>query len=153
MKHNMIETIMGMVVLVIAGFFVVFAYSRSQLHPTNGYNLIAKFERIDGLAVGSDVRLSGVKIGSIINQIVDPKTYLAVVTFNVGSFIKLPKDTSAEIVSDGFLGNKYLALVPGGADEIIPFGGEIVHTQSSISLEAMIGQVIFSKPKGKSKKK
>ncbi len=149
MRHNIIETVMGVVVLVIAGFFVVFAYSRSQLPTTDGYSLTAKFERIDGLSIGSNVSLSGVRIGTVVAHSLDPQTYLAVVRFTVALGIKLPQDTSAEIISDGFFGNKYIALVPGGSDNIILPGGEIVHTQSSVSLEAMIGQVIFSKPKKK----
>ncbi len=151
MRHNLIETIMGTVVLVVAGFFIVFAYSRSQIIPVNGYNLTAKFERIDGLNVGSDVRMSGVKIGTVISQHIDPKTFLAIVQLSLSSDINLPTDSSAEIVSEGFLGSKYLAIIPGANDRTIPLGGEIMHTQSSISLEAMIGQVIFSSPKNKKK--
>ena len=145
MKHNIIETIMGFFVLAIAGFFIVFAYSSSQIDTTDGYNLSAKFARIDGVQVGTDVRLSGVAIGKVSDIKLDPQTYQAVLTMDIAHGIKLPKDSSAEILSSGLLGSKYIALVPGGDDDYLQAGDEITFTQAAISLEAMIGQVIFSK--------
>jgi phospholipid/cholesterol/gamma-HCH transport system substrate-binding protein len=97
------------------------------------------------LQVGSDVRLSGVKVGLISDITVDPSTFMAQVKFSLRDEIKLPVDSSAEIVSDGLLGGKYLALVPGGDEETLSSGSEIAYTQASVSLEAMIGQLIFSK--------
>ena len=144
MKHNMIETIMGFVVLLIAGFFLVFAYTSSQYRPQEGYILLAQFSRIDGIQAGSDIRLSGVKMGTVKEIKVDPNTYLAVISLSIDPQIKLPKDTSAEIVSDGLLGSKYVALVPGGDETYLRNGDQIAYTQSAISLEAMIGQLIFS---------
>jgi phospholipid/cholesterol/gamma-HCH transport system substrate-binding protein len=143
-NHNIIETLVGAIVIVVAGFFLIFAYSSSHI-DTNGYSLNAKFDRIDGLNVGGDVRISGVKVGTVTHQSIDPKTFLATVIFTVEPNLKLPTDTSAEIVSAGLLGGKYLALIPGGSDEFLSKGSEIVYTQASVSLEAMIGQLIFSK--------
>lgn len=145
MRNNVIETVMGAVVLMIAGFFLAFAYTNSGHHASlNSTRYHAAFDRVDGLTTGSDVRMSGVKVGTITEMTIDPKTYLAHVTLSVNSDIKIPKDSSAEIVSDGLMGGKYLALVPGGDDEILKPDAEIEHTQSSVSLEAMIGQLIFS---------
>ena len=149
MRNNVIETVMGAVVLMIAGFFLTFAYTNSGYRTTNdSISYHGVFDRVDGLVVGGDVRMSGVKIGSIREMSIDPNTYLANVTFTVNSQIKIPKDSSAEIVSDGIMGGKYLALVPGGDDEMLKADAQIEHTQSSVSLEAMIGQLIFS-PKNK----
>jgi phospholipid/cholesterol/gamma-HCH transport system substrate-binding protein len=145
MKHNVIETVMGFFVLAIAGFFLAFAYTSSQVDTTDGYKLTAKFARIDGLQVGSDIRLSGVAIGKVSNIKIDPETYQAVLTMDIEHRIKLPKDSSAEILSSGLLGSKYIALVPGGDEAFLAAGDEVSFTQASISLEAMIGQVIFSK--------
>lgn len=145
MKHNVIETVMGFVVLTIAGFFLSFAYFSSKIDTTNGYSLSAKFSRIDGVQVGSDVRLSGVAIGKVSDVKIDPETYQAILTMDIEPSIKLPKDSSAEIISGGLLGSKYIALVPGGDDNFLKAGDEVTFTQASISLEAMIGQVIFSK--------
>jgi phospholipid/cholesterol/gamma-HCH transport system substrate-binding protein len=99
MKHNAIETIMGAVVLVIAAFFIIFAYRTSGFDDDHKIAYSANFDRIDGLVVGSDVRISGIKVGTVKGTLVDPKTYLAKVVFTVDPDIKLPKDSSAEIDS------------------------------------------------------
>lgn len=144
MKNNLIETVMGGVVLLIAIFFLTFAYMSSGYKNGEGVPYWAQFDRIDGLFVGSDVRMSGVKVGTIKKVDINPQTYLAVVHFTSAPDIALPKDSSAEILSDGLMGNKYLALIPGGEEENLPENAEIKHTQSAISLEGMIGQLIFS---------
>jgi phospholipid/cholesterol/gamma-HCH transport system substrate-binding protein len=144
MKTNLLEVVMGAVVLVVCAVFVVFVYSTSQWQPSQGYEIIAKFDRIDGLMPGSEVRLSGVKVGTVKTIYLDPDTYLAVVHVIVGPDVSLPKDSAAEIVSESLLGGKFLALVPGGEEEILPAGGQIMHTQSPVSLESLIGQFIFS---------
>jgi phospholipid/cholesterol/gamma-HCH transport system substrate-binding protein len=144
MSRNAIETIMGAVVLVIAALFLFFAYSTSQIRRTAGYEVTASFDRVDGIRDGGDVRISGIKVGSIVSQTLDPKTYLAVIRMTIDPSVKLPTDTVAQIASSGLLGDKYLSLVPGGADETIPPGGRIQFTQPAISLESLIGQYIFS---------
>ncbi len=151
MRHNLIETIMGGVVLLIAGFFLVFAYSSSGYKQRDGHDYFAQFDRVDGLTQGADVKISGVKVGVVRSLTIDPKTFLAKVEFSVTQDVKLPVDSSAEIVSDGLMGGKYIALVPGGDDQDLKPGEQIKHTQSSVSLEGMIGQLIFSN-KGGAKK-
>lgn len=143
-KNNLIEAVMGAVVLLVAGFFLAFAYSNSHLTAPEGYALKARFDRADGIIVGSDVRLSGVKVGEVTEMTLDPTTYLAVVTFQVDPKVRLPTDTLVEILGSGLMGNKFLALVPGGDEQFISPQGEIKHTQSSVSLESLIGQFIFS---------
>jgi phospholipid/cholesterol/gamma-HCH transport system substrate-binding protein len=146
MRGNVIETVMGAVVIVVAALFLVFAYKTSQLRTVTGYEVSAEFSRIDGIRLGSDVRISGIKIGSVSAQELDPKSYLAVIRMTIDPAVKLPDDTVAEIISAGLLGDKYLSLVPGGSDKDIPPGGKIKYTQSSVSLENLIGQMIFSTP-------
>src|SRR5438270_13264664 len=97
MKGNVIETVMGAVVLVVAAVFLFFAYSTSQFRSVSGYEVTANFERIDGIKEGSDVRIGGIKIGSIVAATLDPKTFLADVRISVERSIKLPDDTCAEI--------------------------------------------------------
>ncbi len=150
MKTNLLEVIMGAVVLVVCGFFVILAYSSSQWQSTEGYVVTAKFDRIDGIMRGSDVRLSGVKVGTVKDIKLDPNTYLAVVHIALSPDVSLPSDSAAEIVSDGLLGGKYMALVPGGDDSLIPAGGEIMHTQAAVSLESLIGKFMFSADEKKS---
>lgn len=152
MGNNVIETLAGAVVLVVAGFFMWFAYTGTHFSQTQGYPLYAQFDRIDGLNTGSDVKISGVKVGIVSHQELDPKTFMAKVQVTVDSSIQLPKDSIAEIVSDGLLGGKYLALVPGGDDETLKPNEMIRHTQASVSLESMIGQLIFSKDEDKKEK-
>ena len=149
MRGNVIETVMGAVVLLVAALFLVFAYKTSQLRQVPGYQLSADFERVDGIRQGGDVRISGIKVGSILSETLDPKTFLADVTISIDPSIRLPDDTVAEIISAGLLGDKYLSLVPGGSDKMIAPGGKIKYTQSSVSLENLIGQMIFSAPGGK----
>ena len=144
MHRNVIETIIGAVVLVVAGFFLVFAYSSANLRAVEGYELLARFDRVDGLEVGSDVRISGVKVGSVVGQRLDEMTYLAEVRMTIDPTIQLPTDTVAVVTSESLLGGKFLALDPGGAEDMIPAGGVIQYTQSVPGLEQLLGQVIFS---------
>ena len=144
MRKNLIETVMGAVVLVVAGFFLVFAYTTADLEAIPGYTVTAKFDRVDGLNPGSDVRMSGIKIGSVLSQTLDPTEYLAVVKLSIDNKVKLPTDTSASITADSLLGSKYMNLSPGGEEAMIKPGGTIQHTQGSIDLFAIIGQLIFS---------
>lgn len=144
MRGNVVEALLGAVVLVVAAGFLVFAYSSTEVGSVEGYEVSAKFDRVDGLVVGSDVRLGGIKIGTIVDQTLEPDTYLAVVRMSIDPDIRLPTDSSAEIVSDGLLGGRYLSLVPGGAEEMLAMGDEIRFTQSPVSLESLIGRLIFS---------
>ena len=143
MERNVIETILGGVVILIAGMFLIFAYSNSDLRPVEGYRVIAKFNSIDGLTVGNDVRIGGVKVGSVVEQRVDQEDYLAVVTMTVRPDIKLPKNTLVTISSDGLLGGKYIKLEPNTDGEILASGGELTSTRDVISLEELLGKVIF----------
>jgi phospholipid/cholesterol/gamma-HCH transport system substrate-binding protein len=144
MRSNIIEAVMGTIVLIIASFFLVFAYTSSQATVSHGYQLKARFDRIDGLLVGNDVRVSGVKVGLVKSIRIDPKTYLAEVTMTVQDSVQIPKDSSAEIISESLMGGKYIALVPGGDESYIAPEGIVVNTQSAISLEGLIGKYIFS---------
>ncbi|MBV9862927.1 MAG: outer membrane lipid asymmetry maintenance protein MlaD [Alphaproteobacteria bacterium] len=144
MSGNVIETVMGAVVLVAAALFLFFAYSTSQVRAVQGYEVVAQFDRVDGIRDGGDVRISGIKVGSILGETLDPKTFLADVRMSIDPSIRLPDDTVAEIISAGLLGDKYMSLVPGGSDRQIPPGGRIKYTQSPVSLENLIGQMIFS---------
>lgn len=143
MNRNIIETIMGAVVLLVAVFFLAFAYSSSSTGGVDGYEVTAKFGRVDGLVSGSDVRLSGIKVGSIVDQRLDLQTFQAVLRLSIRDDIKLPADTAARILSDGLLGGNYLSLEPGGADEIIEAGGEISVTQDPVNIADLLGRFVF----------
>jgi phospholipid/cholesterol/gamma-HCH transport system substrate-binding protein len=152
MTGNVIETVMGAVVLAVAAFFLFFAYSTSQVRAVQGYEVTAHFDSVAGIRDGSDVRIAGVKVGSIVSEKLDPKTFLATVRMSIDPAYQLPDDTVAEIVSAGLLGDRFMALVPGGSEHMIPPGGRIKFTQSPVSLENLIGQMIFSQPGAAQKK-
>lgn len=144
MQHNVVETVLGAVVLIVAVVFLGWAYSRSNAGDPGGYQLVASFDRVDGLDVGADVRLSGIKIGKILEESLDLDTYRARVRFSVRQGVELPTDSSAAVVSASLLGGKYLALTPGADDRMLEDGEEITLTQSSVNLEDLIGRYIFS---------
>ncbi len=148
MRGNLVETLMGAFVLVVALGFMGFVYARADLGTVRGYELVAKFERIDGLIIGGDVLLGGIKVGSIVDQSLDPETYLAVVRLSIDRAILLPDDSFAKVASNGLLGDKFLALVPGGSEEMLGPGDEIMFTQGSIDLVDLFAKAIFSQASG-----
>jgi phospholipid/cholesterol/gamma-HCH transport system substrate-binding protein len=144
--RNWAEIATGAVILVVAALFLAYAISQSgrSLGGGGGISLTARFDRIDGLAPGADVRIGGVKVGSVVEQHIDPRSYLAVLRLTVQPDIAIPEDSSAEITSESLLGGKYVNLVPGGSDSMLKDGAEITITQSAVSLEALLGRFIFS---------
>ena len=143
-RHGIAEVLTGAVVLLVAAAFLGYAIANSGRSATAGYTLYAKFEHIDGLGVGADVRLAGVKVGSVNQERIDPQSFQAVVTLSVRDDIKLPKDSAAIVTSESLLGGKYLSLQAGGDETILQPGQSITITQSSVSLEELLGKFIFS---------
>ena len=142
-RHSAIEVATGAAVLLVAGGFLVYALANTGQRFGTGYRLQASFDQADGLSVGSEVRIAGVKIGSVDAIRLDTATYQARVTFDVQRDVSLTTDSSATIASDGLLGGKYLALATGGEDTRLKPGGIITITQGSVNLEALIGKYIF----------
>ncbi len=143
MGRNAIETVLGAVVLAVAGMFVFFAYNTAQVEAVNGYNVSAAFYKVGGLSTGSDVRVSGIKVGTVISRQLDLETYNAVVTMSISSDVKLPVDTVAAIGSEGILGGMYVRLQPGQEKSYIESGGAITKTKDYRSLEDQVGEIIF----------
>ena len=144
MNRNVIETVMGGVVLLVAAGFVVLAFQSGTVNNRSGYQLSAEFDNASGLAPGAEVRMSGVKIGVVTTQSLDPNTFFAVVTMNIDEEIQLPRDTSARILADGLLGSNFVSLEPGGEIENLSDGDQITFTQGSINVVDLIGRFIFS---------
>jgi len=144
MRRNVIETVMGGVVLIVAAMFVGIAFQSGTVTAPDGYQLVAKFDDASGLGPGSEVRMSGVKIGTVHSQDLDPETFFAVVTLNISDSYKMPRDTSARIIADGLLGSNFIALEPGGDEEMLEPGEEITFTQGSINVVDLLGRFIFS---------
>ncbi len=143
MKNNYFEASVGAIVLVIAAVFLVYTFTTANMKSIDGYQVFAEFDRVDGLTVGSDVRMSGIKIGTVLSQKLNIETYGAIISIELNKDIKLPIDSSAQIISDGLLGSKFLALIPGSDIEYIDPGGTIEFTQSPIILENLLGQFLF----------
>lgn len=143
MRRNVLETVMGAVVLLVAAVFVSFAYEMTQARSTPGYTLNATFGKVGGLAVGSDVRISGIKIGAVTDRHLDTKSFDALVTMTIAQDVALPEDTIASIASEGPLGGRYVRLEPGNAATPIPAGGRIRETRGFRSLEDQVGEIIF----------
>ena len=144
MSGNLVETLIGALVLAVAGGFLFMAYSRTDVGDVQGYRLTAQFEKVDGISVGSDVMLGGIKIGSVVGQRLDTQTFLAVLDLSLSDSIKLPTDSSIKVASDGLLGDKYLSVEPGGEIETLKAGEEIRYTQGSVDLTELIGKAIYS---------
>ena len=143
MHRNVIETVMGAVVMLVAIGFVVFAFRASGISADGGYRVTAVFNDASGLAVGTDVRMAGVKVGTVIGQSLDTETYQANIVLEIDESIKLPSDSSARILPDGLLGGNFISLEPGAEEDLIPNGGRIEFTQSAINVVELLGRFIF----------
>jgi phospholipid/cholesterol/gamma-HCH transport system substrate-binding protein len=144
MQHNLVETLVGAFVIAVSAIFLSYGYSVSDMSPKSGYKLIAEFDRIDGLTVGSDVRMSGIKVGTVIDQELNKQNFYATVTLSINDDIELPDDTSAKITMEGLLGGNYVSLTPGGGFDLLTDGDEISYTQGSIDLIGLVSQAMFS---------
>ncbi len=144
MSKNFVETLTGFLVIAVALFFLTYAYvgkNNKENYDGTVYNV--NFERVDGLAVGGDVKISGLRVGSVLSAEIDEKTYQAKVKLEVDKDIKIPDDSTAEIISAGLLGDKYIAIVPGGSEKNLKKGEDIRFSQPSISIEALVGKFMF----------
>tara|TARA_B100000686_G_scaffold319458_1_gene370222 strand:+ start:4876 stop:5427 length:552 start_codon:yes stop_codon:yes gene_type:complete len=148
MKRNSVETIMGAVVILLAVGFVYFFQKTTDIGKVGGYEIQAKFSKIDGLSRGTPVRISGVDVGKVTDFELDSESYMAIVTMNIQDGIEIPFDTAAVISSESLLGGKYLSLEPGADPEMLAEGDMIEYTQSTPGLEALLGQAIYSFSKG-----
>jgi phospholipid/cholesterol/gamma-HCH transport system substrate-binding protein len=143
-SNNYFEIIVGTFVLICAIVFFFTSFNKSQSKTVNGYHLIAKFDNADGINNGSDVKISGVKIGTVEGQSLDTETFKAALKLNIPNHIKLSSDSSIKISSEGLLGSKYLSISPGADEENLKDGDEIIFTQSSVNFEDLLGKFIFN---------
>ncbi len=158
MGRSVFETILGAVVLGLAALFLAFAYSSANLHKTKGYSINANFPMVDGLKEGIDVKINGVRVGSVdaLKLITDPgpTQYLVNVKMSIDPSVNLPTDTMALVATESLLGGKYMSLEPGVEDDMIKADGtgKITRTQAPMRLDDLIGQIIYSNKRGDSSK-
>jgi len=144
MQNSLVETLIGAAVIAVAALFLSYAYTSTGAGSVSGYEVMAKFNRADGVNVGSDVRLSGIKVGTVAKLALDSMTYNAVVTIALENSVQLPDDSSVRITSEGLLGNQYLSIEPGSSPDKIKPGGEIEYTQGAVDLIGLLGKAVFS---------
>ncbi len=143
MNKKPIETIMGLVVLFVAGLFLFFAYRVSDLQVVKGYEIKAEFLKVGGLSVGSDVRLNGIKVGTVVSQKLNNENYNAEVILSLMSDLQLPNDSEIAIASDGLLGDKFIKITPGKSKQIFKDGDIATNIKSFKTIEDMVGEIIF----------
>ena len=146
MRESLFETLVGLAVIVVAGFFLVFSLSQQSGASTgDNYTLVGKFGRADGVGPGTDVRIAGVKVGAVTSVDVDPKSMKAIVKLNVRKDILLPIDSTAQIQSDSLLGGSYIyVLVGGDPDENLPTDGTGVfdYTRGSVDIMSLLLEAV-----------
>jgi len=146
MKNSVVETITGAIVIAIAAVFFFYVYGNTDLGKgRGGYHVLAYFDNIEGISIGSDIRLAGIKVGSVSDQKLDQENYQAVVTFSIDKAVKLPEDTSAKVTSEGLLGEKFIALDPGGSETLLKDGDALTSTQSALDVWGLVNKYIFDK--------
>jgi len=134
-RNGLVESLVGIVVLAVASLFFLYAYNVSgRSLNQNTYQLNAIFGKIDGITVGTDVRIAGVKIGTVSNYALDTDHYEAKVSMAIEKAIPVPEDSIAKIVSDGILGGAHIALEPGASEDYLGEGDVITITQGSVDL-------------------
>ena len=122
MNRGMAETLIGAIVLLVALIFLIFALQYIDRSNDNVINLKARFYKVGSLNIGNEVKISGVKVGVVIDRSLDKESFEALITFSVDAGIKVPTDTSVFIDSEGLLGGSYLRLTPGISDKILKDG-------------------------------
>ena len=151
MKTERTELIAGAVAFC-AALMVLYLIGSSSFfqRKSDSYTLSARFNQTEGLIVGNEVRLAGIKIGHVLSLKLDDH-YGVVATFSVPEDILLPEDSGAAIQSTGLIGSKYIELLPGGEDDTLPPGGTIEFTQDSPDLFALLDKVVAISKNAKKK--
>lgn len=145
MKHNVVETIIGFIIIIIAGGFFYYAYNiTNSARTTDGYILNANFENIEGLSVGSDVKLSGINIGYVETITLEKDTFFAKIYLRIKNDIEIPKDSRAMVSTSGFIGNKYIRIIPGASEVNLINGDRFLFTQSALNIEDLIAKLLYS---------
>ncbi|WP_416900067.1 MAG: outer membrane lipid asymmetry maintenance protein MlaD [Minwuia sp.] len=147
MASNVLETVIGAVVIAIAVIFVIFAYRTADISPSAGYPLGAKFNNVSGLNVGADVRMSGISIGSVTEMDLEQPSLLAVVKMSIRNGVGIPDDSAIRVLTDGLLGDTFLSVEPGGGLDNLQAGDDFRFAQGSVNLIDLVGQAIYSSGK------
>lgn len=140
--HSRAEALVGLAVVLVAAAFLLFAWQRTGGGAGHGMRVTALFPSANGISVGTDVRVAGLKVGQVAAQRLDPKSYQAEVVLALNGDLRIPADSSAAIATDGLLGGSHVSLLPGGATAVMKNGDVIVDTQGAVDMMSLIGGVI-----------
>ena len=142
-RENLGEALVGLVVILLAAWFVAFAWNRTGGGArTGGAQIVALFPNASGVNAGTDVRVAGLKVGSVTGLALDPQSYQVKVSIAFQPAVKLPADSTAAITSEGLLGATFIAFTPGGSPTPLKSGDIVTDTQGSLDLMSLIGQFI-----------
>jgi phospholipid/cholesterol/gamma-HCH transport system substrate-binding protein len=145
MGNSKIETIVGLIIVSVAIGFMVVTYKVAEVKKFgNTYSLRAAFDQVEGIISGSDVMMSGIKVGFVSDLKLDTDSYRAIMKVAIDRGVKIPDDSSVQIVSNGLLGKKYVSFNAGASETMFADGDDVSFTQSSVNLETLIGKLIFS---------
>lgn len=145
MSNTTTEVVTGAAVLALAAGFLLFVSNSTGLsRGGSGYDLVASFRSADGISIGTDVRLAGVKIGTVTGLELNAETYRADTTITVAGTVEIPDDSAIAISSEGLLGGNFVEILPGGSPFALEAGGEFLDTQGSVSLISLLMAFVSS---------
>lgn len=143
-RNRIFEILIGLCVIFVSAWFFIYAYAKTEWGSADGYTLVAKFDDVDGIVPGADVKIGGIKVGSVNQVSVNKDSYMAEVSMKISSNIVLPEDTEAIITVSGLLGGKYINLSPGIDEKMLKANEEIVRTRGSQNIESLISKILLS---------
>ena len=144
MKEEIVHTWIGAFVFSLGALFIIYAYASDAEPSANNENFIvtATFNAVDGIGVGSRVLLTGIPVGRVVSQELDPENHAAVVTMSLADDIQIPFDSVAQVTSDGVFGSKYIRIMPGAEFEMLENGDPFEYVQDSVILEELLEKII-----------
>ena len=143
MKENILEIVVGCIVIIIAITFVFFTISSTGIKK-KGWYINAEFGNIGGLKVGDDVLIAGIKVGEVLSNKLDSQTFIAIVKLNLEKNISIPDDSIAKISSESLLGGQYVEIIPGASNIMLNEEQTIYNTRDPVSISDLLGQAVFS---------
>lgn len=142
MHRNIIETVLGAVVLLVAAIFLLFALQFSSSAGVKGYNIVGEFRHVDGLKLGDEVRMAGIRVGTVSTVTLRPEDYTAIVTLRMEPGVEISTDSTLSIHTDGLFGGKYLEIQIGGETENMKPGQRFGFVQDAVIVEELIEKIV-----------
>ncbi len=144
MKQNILETILGVIIIVVtvSGIFYLLSNVQNRIITDKGIELIAKFDQVNGLKSGNLVKVSGITVGYVKSLQLEKNTFEADVILKIDGDLNLPSDTEAVVEMDGIFGDTFVSLIPGGSSQILKGGDQLILTQGTSSILSLLSAFI-----------